>query len=541
MNREVADLLAKGQTELRRGRPEVRPVVQVTCELLGEKPEVAAAQARDQILMWLRDKQSIRGIPDAAWDGAPFEIDATQGRPVSVEAHDHVWALRYDNPGDGPHGRIWRTEAIVGRGGKSALVGVRLTTITRDWDIPIIRSVPRVVFDLAESPGLRDYGVDLRARPSRVESDRDVEELVELLENPGRTRPVFVVSENAAGARLIDADALASRTAGLGHVVTLSDDASWALSHLLGKRLAVYNQGIRTYFRGFNRTDALFDEHPLATPQWLVRRFPDPRAFVILLANQAIDASVSGGDLEARLPSFARVRDWVISRRIEAARQEKGSETLQLQLYEESNRSLHESLRDKQGELEKAEIDKLQLEEERDSVLRQARSLRARIAFLEHALKAREIVERIEYPKDYDDLDDWVAQYLGDRLTLLARAARASKKAEFEDLQLVCEALLLLAGPYRDMKLGSVSKAEFDRACSELGLELSLTGDASIQQYPSDYVVAFGKERRALELHLKKGASREPKNCLRIYFFWDGDGEQVVVGHLPGHLTTAKS
>lgn len=530
------------QPDSRRGRPEVKPVVQVTCELIGETPLVAAEQARTLILQWLRDKQSIRGIPAAAWDGAPFEIDATQGRPVSVEAFDHIWALRYDNPGDGPHGRIWRTEAIIGRNDRTALVGVRLTTITRDWDVPIVRSVPRIVPDLATHPGLRDYGVQLGITPWHVQSDRDADELVALLEEPRRTRPVIVVSENADGMRLIDADQLASRTAGLAHVVTISEEASWALSHQVGDRLSVYGQGVRTYSPGFLRNESLFDEHPLATPQWMIRRFPESRAFVSLLSRQAIDASVTGVDLEARLPGFGKVKEWVVARRLEAARKEKAPDELQLRLYEESNASLVEALRNREGDLERARLGHLQLEEERDEAIRQARNLRARITYLEQALTSRSIAENVEYPDDYDELDGWVSQYLGERLTLMSRAARAVKKSAFEDVHLVCDALRLLAGPYRDMRRGESSRSEFEQRCAELGVEVSPTGDeTSLMRWREDYEVSWGKGRRFLDLHLKKGTSREPKNCLRIYFFWDDDAEQVVVGYLPGHLTTANS
>ena len=38
-------------------------------------------------------------------------------------------------------------------------------------------------------------------------------------------------------------------------------------------------------------------------------------------------------------------------------------------------------------------------------------------------------------------------------------------------------------------------------------------------------------------MHLKSGGNtRDPTRCLRIYFFWDDDEQQVVVGSLPGHL-----
>lgn len=541
MNSTLAGERRRVPVDQRQGRPEVRPVVQVTCELVGETADSAAQAARMAILNWLRDKQRISGLPEAAWEGVPFEIDAAQDRPVAVESFENVWAMRYDNPEGGPHGRIWRTEAIVGVQEQAALLGVRLTTITREWDVPIFRSVPKIISDLAESPGLMDYGVPLRGEPWRIESDRDVEEFVQLLENPGRTRPVYAVSADAGGYTLLDVAQLASRTAGLAHVAVISEDASRSLSHLLGNRLSVFRQAVRTYRRGFDRTDALFEEHPIATGDWLSRRFPDPRYFVTLLANQAIDATVINVDLETRLPSFGKVRDWVLARRLDAARREKAPEALQLQLYEESNRSLEEALRARDEDIEALRMAQLELEEARDGALRIGRSLRARIAFLEHALSARNVAEPVEYPESYDDLDDWASRHLGDRLVLLSRAARAAKKAEFEDLRLVCDALQLLAGPYRDMKLGNAGKPAFDQACGALGLELSLSGEASILLYPNEYFVSFGGQRRALELHLKKGTSREARNCLRIYFFWDDDADQVVVGHLPGHLTTAAS
>ena len=153
--------------------------------------------------------------------------------------------------------------------------------------------------------------------------------------------------------------------------------------------------------------------------------------------------------------------------------------------------------------------------------------------------KARNIIEGVEYPATYDDLDGWVSRYLGERLTLLSRAARAAKKSEFSrsTARTRCVAPVGGALPRNEARRGR--QTHIRPSVHELGLELSLTGEASISRYPGDYVVKYGKERRELDLHLKRGASREPRNCLRIYFFWDDDGEQVVVGHLPRHLTTA--
>ena len=50
--------------------------------------------------------------------------------------------------------------------------------------------------------------------------------------------------------------------------------------------------------------------------------------------------------------------------------------------------------------------------------------------------------------------------------------------------------------------------------------------------------VEFGGRRCELDRHLKGRNSRDPRLGFRLYFFWDDDTEQVVVGWLPNHLET---
>ena len=54
------------------------------------------------------------------------------------------------------------------------------------------------------------------------------------------------------------------------------------------------------------------------------------------------------------------------------------------------------------------------------------------------------------------------------------------------------------------------------------------------------YRVSFGlgRRKRKLDRHLKKGTGRDSRDCFRLYFFWDEDEEQIVVGWLPSHLPT---
>jgi hypothetical protein len=60
-----------------------------------------------------------------------------------------------------------------------------------------------------------------------------------------------------------------------------------------------------------------------------------------------------------------------------AARKEKAPDALQLQLYEASNRSLEETLRSRDEDIEALRLLRLELDEARDSALRISRGLQA--------------------------------------------------------------------------------------------------------------------------------------------------------------------
>ena len=48
--------------------------------------------------------------------------------------------------------------------------------------------------------------------------------------------------------------------------------------------------------------------------------------------------------------------------------------------------------------------------------------------------------------------------------------------------------------------------------------------------------------RHTVNWHIKRGANtRDPRRCLRIYYFWDEHARQVVVAAMPGHRKNALS
>jgi hypothetical protein len=86
---------------------------------------------------------------------------------------------------------------------------------------------------------------------------------------------------------------------------------------------------------------------------------------------------------------------------------------------------------------------------------------------------------------------------------------------------------------------GLDKKAIFDDGCKKLGLseEPTFTGDRWGEEGDT-YLVRYVGRRCLLDRHLKKGTSKDERYCFQLYFFWDEESGQVVVGWLPSHLDT---
>jgi hypothetical protein len=183
------------------------------------------------------------------------------------------------------------------------------------------------------------------------------------------------------------------------------------------------------------------------------------------------------------------------------------------------------------------------LETERNELHEQNRALRARVEHLQTGLQVRP-APQVRLPDSFDQIDEWAAKNLTGRVVLLNRAKRALRKARFEDVQLVYKTLLLLHDYYAPMRTegGSNLRDAFEKRCQDLGLseEACFTGPGVGEQGDA-YFVSYKGRRRELDRHLKRGNSHDERYCLRVYFFWDNEEQQVVVGWLPSHLPTRQT
>ena len=141
-------------------------------------------------------------------------------------------------------------------------------------------------------------------------------------------------------------------------------------------------------------------------------------------------------------------------------------------------------------------------------------------------------------PANYQELPKWVEAAFPDRLVLSAKAQRAVKASTYHDVGTVCDALELLALHYVDMRRNG-GREQFEQSLQALRLkdEAIAANPDRLRKDPQYWCKHEGRPV-FVDRHLKKGNSREPRECLRIYYAWDEDARKVVVGHLTTHLAS---
>ncbi|WP_123831094.1 hypothetical protein [Luteimonas sp. 100069] len=151
-----------------------------------------------------------------------------------------------------------------------------------------------------------------------------------------------------------------------------------------------------------------------------------------------------------------------------------------------------------------------------------------------------------DIPETWDDLEDWVDRRCSGRLVLLPSAVKAARESTFEDIPLAYRSLLLLANECVNMRTRAEGEEDFktasDRSLLDLGVECGPVGTAvDSRLFKAGYRKLYKGQEIRLDMHLKRGAGFDPKLILRVYFHYSEELLQVIVGHMPSHLTNRKS
>ena len=529
----------------------IRQVVSITADVLGDDRPKSIQEAKLKILRWLSVR--VGELPREAWDGKPFE-HMTPGRfaaGVSIDfGEGEYWAVRCDDPDKAVPGRTWTTEVSLARHGEHSKFGIRLIVATSEAEPSYSPSIPSIVRQLCESPGLSRNGRVLSPAPIVIDTADKLDGFIDLLLDPRRKNPVFALSldedETDPAKAQIDAHNVAARCLGIAHTVVVTGPQAFQLSDTLGKAFSVFRGAVRTYRPGMSLDDDPF-RHPLAMAAQIKEwQGVGPAAFVNTLVWTAARNSSISNDEARDLPPFTKAKQIALQTQRELAQNESDYPAL-LALADGE-------LSEKQREIESLESMLIEEEQKRQEAESRANELasanvflRNRVIELEKGHGSGAVLGSNQLPTQYDEIPDWVEKTYPGRVRLLSRAVRDLKDAQFEDVELVVKSLSYLGGCFWRMKAegGMELVSENVRVLAELGIKNEPSGAEHLLREQGDtFLVHWGASgrKRLLDMHLKNGGNtRDPARCLRIYYFWDDETQQVVIGSLPAHLSTRAS
>lgn len=514
-----------------------RTIVQITGEFQidqSENAESIAIKARNKVLDWLTHRYKVQ-LPKAAFDGENFELDVADSLPVSAVRFDNFWALQFDYFDKNINSRIWRTEATIASTESTVLGGLRLTLLHPEPTLSFRRSVPAIVMSWIKEPGIHDYGVKLSDHPKVLEENASCQELISLILNPRRTRPVVVFSKTPEINVLIEAREAAKRLAGLAHIYVIADDHAEKLSSIFGREFSVWGGAIRTYYAGFNPEIDEIITHPVATRKWLKKRFSDINLFWQTLFISFTALSMRSATVENDLPTFRTIKQASLKHALNHAKRPLNNE--HTKLLEEKIELLEQEVREKTEEYNYADSVVKTVENERDQYREKMFYLQGMLERLRQ--KCSKDILNITYPASIEEIDVWAKNNFPGRLLLLNRAIRAAQKSRYSKPELIYKCLARLAQEYVDAR---TQGRPVDTLFNDLGVSLERTGEPQrLSEWKEKYFVPFGGKNQFLEYHLKKGSDHNEANTLRIYFFYDQVDAQVVVGHLPSHLRNSQT
>lgn len=509
---------------------------------------------RGIVLEWLRDSLQ-EDLPRKALRHRAFSLrtGTTVCKGVRVRDGDSdQWAVMIErNPA--PDREIASEIVVSGRPERPVVIGVRVV----DRSIApgdVEREYPADLFAaLAARLPLRQGGRRLACEPVTVESEQTMRGFLALLLDPDRKTPFVVVTlpsdeadREAVGAY---AHSLAQAVTGLAVVWVLPPAMTFRLTERVTRHLSVFNGAWRLYMPGFG-TGASKTDHPLVLWDRLSEDGGHARVTQrFLRASGEASRRVGGGEqtpsyadlereaarmtaLRGGLVSFLRRSIWRAPDRAAVVREPSSAPAPAPASPGPSRRlrAARETATARAKRYERVRKRVVAVEQERDEALKRAEQLAGLVRVLGGDPDAG-----VPFPTTWAEFAPWCDESLRGRLVLTGAARRELDGAPFADVDLAARCLNWLAGDYRTGRLNGGNASLHGRIDG-------IDGAFNVPCGRDSFEHTWDGRRHTVNWHIKRGANtRDPRRCLRIYYFWDEQARQVVVAAMPGHRKNALS
>jgi hypothetical protein len=539
----MIDAMRDALSTLARRMPRVvreHEVLRVAGSLRAEVATQAAQAAIHEVLKWVQKRSGGR-LPSEALRLESFDY-FSGGRnsscvTIKTDGCD-IWAIRADDPDKTVPERVWTTEVVIGHlPNEPAKFSARLLVSTPEDNLYIEPHTPGFVQQVATGCALFRGRYALFPAPTFVDTDETARDLIAHLLDTERALPTFVVTlpDDAESAHpTLDVDALSRAMLGLAHIAVVTPAVAWALTERFGKFRSVFGGAVRVYLPGFDEgADPYLHRLVLAnqidTPEGAHRC---QRWMRQLAAEESLRTAKLGRDVLA----FASIRDASFALRQELLQSQGASDAEQLKAAQTRLSALQidveRLLSEQEYYVEESEKERRRAE----LAEQQAGSAAYRIQTLTGLLTAKGVDpnSNATLPTSWEDVPDWCDENLTGLLVLTASARRGVKKTMFEDTALAVRCLFWLAKDCRSARIDGGDGSLRDVPIEEGVRNAYCGGDA--------YDFDWSGRKLSADWHVKNGGNtRDPFRCLRIYYTFDEQTQQIIVSDLPAHRYTDAS
>jgi len=515
-------------------------VLHVAGWMLNENPAAAAKAAITEVLRWAERRCGGR-LPPEAWRNESFEYYSggrnSNGVQLKTEGSE-IWAIRADDPDKIVPGRVWTNEVAVGLlPGQQARFSARLLCSTPESNLVIEPHTPGFVQQVVGTCKLVRGDVPLSIEPMSIATDGDAEELFDHLVNPKRELPTFVVTLPSCALSHhphLNVGTLSRAMLGIAHVAVVHADMTWHLTDRFGKFRSVFGGAVRAYMPGFNES-------------------ADPYAHRLVLADQinapgggercshwmrqlAATESIWRAKLGRDVLAFSDIRAVSLQLRQVELESEGASDADQLAAAKQRLATLENDI-ERQHSEQDYYVEEHDKERQRaEYAEQQAQASAYRIRELTRLLKDKghDPDQSIPLPGSWQELSDWCDQHLSGRLVLTSTGRRGAKAPVYSEVATVARCLHWLASDCREARSVGGSGSINNKTIMEGILNASCGSDA--------FDFDWNGRRFSADWHIKNGGNtRDPSRCLRIYYCFDEQTQQIIVADLPAHRRTGAS
>lgn len=460
--------------------------------------------------------------------------------------------------------RIWITEAELSVTNDVLSLAVRNAYTSNspknDEDYKTY-SVPNFIKDISQKVNLTDAFCKT-GQITTVENQSSLDQLYKLITHSNRLLPVIIISENTSldkdssiyftvdNGYLLDGASLANNLSFISHVFYLPSQFQKKWTELIGDNWGVYNGAVRTYYPKFDAEDSSYYNHPILVPgKILAMNYSndDGKEYWGGVAfSHKLTHTIKNYNMHSRFNWNELGYKFFNQAHREALSQRNSSSQNTLEwckLLESENTNLNEQIEELKTLLSVQDTELEQAEELKRKYISINTTNQNRIHHLESILaQLQSEPQGKEYPSKYSDIPHWIQENFSGRIELLPKAIRSLKNAVYNDIALVCKIIECLGTTYYNMKMNFVNQSDYESILTEFGVEdTPAISDISAGEQGDEYYPMYNGKKHKLERHITKGQSRDPRECLRIYYFWDDESCQVVIGSLPGHLRIRSS